>query len=89
VQPHPLARTAGLIAVATLLLPVRGSAQDESLRGTAHPTLAIVGVTVIPMDAPGVLRDRTVLVRDGTIVTASGPEAAAAFGAALATLLES
>ena len=73
-QPHPLARTAGLIAIATLLLPVRGSAQDESLRGTAHPTLAIVGVTVIPMDAPGVLRDRTVLMRDGTIVRV-GPRA--------------
>lgn len=31
-------------------------------------TLALVGVHVIPMDRPGVLRDRTVLVRDGRIV---------------------
>ena len=67
----------------------------------APPVLARAGVlagrraTTFPTDRAiaelrrgGAVYVRDPVVRDGTVVTASGPEAAAAFGAALARLLK-
>lgn len=50
---------------------------EERLRGSATPILAVVGVDVIPMDRPGVLRDHTVVVEDG-VITRVGPAGAVA-----------
>jgi len=54
-------------------------------RATAYPAQS----AIIELKRGGATYVVEPVVRDGTIVTASGPEAAAAFGAALATLLES
>ena len=74
----PAASSLATLAVSMfvlLLAPSRAAAvQAESSVSTDTTSLAIVGVTVLPMDAPGRLIDATVLVSGDSIV-AVGPRA--------------
>ena len=61
---------AGRTSVVTLLVGActGGSTADVSPAfGTSTPVTALVGVHVVPMDSERVLRDQTVIVRDGLI----------------------
>ncbi len=76
---HVGALTAALIAVSVVPVPLdaqmQRAAPAATRRGALHPgTWAITGVSVIPMTTETVIRNATVLVRDGRIA-AVGPAA--------------
>jgi imidazolonepropionase-like amidohydrolase len=68
-----------LATILILMAALGAGAAHADLAGAAR---AFVGVTVIPMDAPRVIADQTVVVRGGTI-TAMGPAAAVDAGDAV------
>jgi imidazolonepropionase-like amidohydrolase len=55
-------RLIALVATLSSVLPAQGA-----LPGAATQPLALVGVHVVPMDTARVLRDQTVIIRDGRI----------------------
>ena len=58
-------RTCSIVVTAAILGSACGS--QPALPGEPVESLAIVGVSVVPMDRPGVLAERTVLIEDGVI----------------------
>lgn len=80
---HALGRLLAAICLAPPVLARAGVLAGK--RATAYPAQS----AIIELKRGGATYVVEPVVRDGTIVTASGPVAAAAFGAALATLLES
>lgn len=65
-----------LIAVLLLAAVFAGAGGSQSRAGGAGQVVAFVGVNVVPMDREGVLANRTVVVRDGRILSVAAADAA-------------
>ncbi|WP_447726116.1 amidohydrolase family protein [Sphingomonas koreensis] len=62
-----------MLLIAAAFAPARGPAPDTRQAG---PTIAFVGVNVVPMDREHVLANQTVVVQDGRIVSVASAAAA-------------
>jgi protease I len=82
-EAHALGRPLAAICLAPPVLARAGVLSGK--RATTFPAQS----AIIELKRGGATYVDEPVVQDGTIVTARGPEAAAAFGAVLATLLES